>query len=68
GYMTEACKAVLGYLKSLGYSKVRIDAMENNVASIRVIEKCGGVFQNKEMEELPNKKRVEIVNRYIVFL
>ena len=44
GYMTEACRCVIEYLFSKGYPEIRIDAMSENAASIRVIQKCGGIF------------------------
>ena len=51
GYMTEACKAFVEYLFSLGFSKVLIEADERNIASNKVIEKCGFKFTHKENKE-----------------
>ena len=48
GYMSEACKALIDYLFELGYPKILIRADERNIASNRVIEKCGFTFINKE--------------------
>lgn len=68
GYMTEACKCLLDYLFSVGYNKIRIDAMTENTGSNRVIEKCGGVFS--ETEERPHKWNNDndkvLVNRYVI--
>lgn len=66
GYMTEACKCLIGYLFSKGYTDIRIDAMPENTASIRVIEKCGGVFIGSGEEYLPLKDKTALINRYIV--
>ena len=48
GYMTEACKCLLNYLFSNGYTEVKIDAMVENIGSNRVIQKCGGIFVKTE--------------------
>lgn len=66
GYMTEACRRVLEHLFSLGYKEVRIDAMQENGASNRVIRKCGGEFIGTEEQEFPRKNIVKTVNIYIV--
>lgn len=44
GYMSEACKKVVDYLFSIGYKKITIRAEFENVASNRVIIKCGFKF------------------------
>lgn len=66
GYMTEACRCVINHLFSKGYSEIRIDAMPENAASIRVIQKCGGVFLEAVEEHLPLKDKTVQINRYIV--
>ncbi len=66
GYMTEACRCLLDYLFSKGYSEVRIDAMSENIGSIRVIQKCGGVFLETEKEYFPLRNDTFSINRYIV--
>lgn len=66
GYMTEACKCVLDYLFSKGYKDVRIDAMEENIGSNKVIKKCGGVLTETYEEYLPMKDKKVIINRYLV--
>lgn len=66
GYMTEACQCVIDYLFSRGYSEIRIDAMSENIASVKVIQKCGGVFLETEDVFFPLKNQTVAVNRYIV--
>ncbi len=66
GYMTEACRAVLDHLFKAGYPEVRIDAMQENEASQRVIQKCGGVFTGTEVQDRPLKNDAVTVNIYIV--
>lgn len=67
GYMTEACKCLLEYLFEKGYEKVKIDAFKENRASQRVIEKCGGIYQGREMEYLPLKDKNVEKNCYLVY-
>ena len=50
-YMTEACKAFINYLFEQGYEKILIRADKRNVASLRVIEKCGFKFTHEEFIE-----------------
>lgn len=66
GYMAEACKCLIDYLFKKGYFEIRIDAMSENIASIKVIEKCGGIFQKTEEEFLPMRNAAFSFNRYIV--
>ena len=66
GYMTEACKCLLNYLFSNGYTEVRIDAMAENIGSNRVIQKCGGILVKTEDVFRPLKNSNVLVNRYIV--
>ena len=66
GYMTEACKCLLNYLFSNGYTEVKIDAMVENIGSNRVIQKCGGIFVKTENVFRPLKNSNVLVNRYIV--
>ena len=51
GYMTEACMAFIEYLFDLGHNKVIIEAQVENIASNRVIEKCGFKFTHTEHKE-----------------
>ena len=65
--MTEACKAVLNFLFSLGYDKVRIDALVLNIPSNKVIAKSGGVFIETYEEFLKLKNKTVKINKYYVF-
>ena len=51
GYMSEAATGLIKYLISIGFSRIVIEANENNVGSNRVIEKCGFKFTHKERKE-----------------
>lgn len=51
GYMTEAAKAFIEYLFSKGFKEILIEADVRNIASNRVIEKCGFKFTHKEEKE-----------------
>lgn len=66
GLMTEACKRLVSCLFERGFNEVRIDAMSENIGSIRVIEKCGGEYQRTDEEFLPLKNKTVKINRYIV--
>ena len=44
GFMTEALRAFLDFGKSLGIRTVRADTRPDNIASQRVLEKCGFRF------------------------
>ena len=52
GYMTEALKAAIADLYDRGYTEVKAGAFEENIASIRVMEKCGMVRQEHQ-DEIP---------------
>ncbi len=49
GYMSEACQAFVEYLVHLGYKTIYISHVHNNIASQRVIEKCGFKFKFQKM-------------------
>lgn len=51
GLMSEACKAFINYLFYKGYKQIVIEADVNNIASNRVIEKCGFTFTHQEEKE-----------------
>lgn len=51
GIMSEVCKAFVKYLFDIGFKKIYINAMEDNIGSNRVIEKCGFKFIKKERLE-----------------
>ena len=61
GYMTEACKAFIDYLFSLGFKKVIIRANVGNIGSNRVIQKCGLKFCFVEKKEHCSESRPEPV-------
>ena len=48
GLMTESCKAFSKYLFDIGFKKVLIKAVVENIGSNRVIEKCGFKFTHQE--------------------
>lgn len=48
GLMTEACEAFVKYLFDIGFAKVLIKAVVENIGSNRVIEKCGFKFTHQE--------------------
>ena len=50
GYMTEALKAAISDLFCKGYTEVKAGAFEENIASIRVMEKCGMMRQEHQDE------------------
>ena len=66
GYMTEACKAFIKYLMDIGFNKIVIEANVENLASNRVIQKCGFVFTHQEHKEhcSPFKPEPITVNWY----
>ena len=66
GYMTEAFKAVIEELLSHGFKNIYIRAVDNNIGSNRVIEKCG--FQYLETHQEEQKNRLFNVNSYKLFL
>lgn len=67
GYMSEACQNVLNYLFSLGYEKIRIDAVVENIASNKVIRKCGGIFERVYLEYVSCKNVTFNINEYYVY-
>lgn len=66
GYMTEACLCLVNYLFSKGYSEISIDAVPENTASVRVIQKCGGIYLGTDENYYPRVKKTLLVNRYII--
>ena len=51
GLMTEVCKTFSKYLFDIGFEKVLIKAVVENIGSNRVIEKCGFKFTHQERLE-----------------
>ncbi len=66
GYMTEACKRLVDFLFSLGYKTIKIDAFKENIASNKVIQKCGGIFQYDEWEFIEAKGKKALINCYLI--
>ena len=66
GFATEACKALIEYLFSKGFDTIRIDAIVENIASNKVIEKCGGKYLQTVDEYFKMKDQYVRINQYIV--
>lgn len=66
GYMTETVKTLINYLNNIGYKKIIIAANKDNIASIRVIEKCGFTFTHQETRTPISrfKEGTAIINHY----
>jgi predicted acetyltransferase len=47
GYAKEMLRQALAYFGKLGVDRVLVTCDEDNVASCRVIESCGGIFENR---------------------
>lgn len=54
GYATEMLALALRYCETLGLEKVMLGCYKDNLASVRTIEKCGGVLE-KEILYLDGK-------------
>lgn len=66
GYVTEAFKRVIEFLFSLNHSIIRVDALVENIASNKVILKCGGKYVNTYEEFRPSKNKTDKINSYII--
>lgn len=64
GYITEACLKVLDLLFSLGHTKVRIDAVKENIGSNKVIIKCGGKLIETYKDTMKGKD--VFINKYYI--
>ena len=65
GYMTQAVNLFIEYLYNQGFNKIYIRADENNIGSIRVIEKCGFKFTHQREEiDRKNDNKTIIVKCY----
>lgn len=65
GYMTEAFEAVIGELFSDGYETIVIEAVNENIGSIRVIEKAGFYFVGcRKIPMSSVKPEVVTINSY----
>lgn len=47
GYATEILKQTLAFARQLGLSKALVTCDDDNIGSLRAIERCGGVLENK---------------------
>lgn len=66
GYMTEAFKEVIEFLFSLNHTTIRVDAIVENIASNKVIVKCGGKYVNTYEEFRPSKNKTDKINSYVI--
>ena len=66
GYTTEAFKKVIEFLFSLDHKTIRVDAMVDNIASNKVILKCGGKYVNTYEEFIPSKNKIDKINSYTI--
>ena len=66
GYTTEACKKLIEYLFSIGHKKIRIDAVVENIASNKVIQKCDGKLFDTIEEFIKIKNDSVKINCYYV--
>ena len=59
GYATSMLKQSLKLVKGLGINKALVTCDDTNAASAKVIERCGGLLENKVEQEgdLPPKRR-----------
>lgn len=66
GYMSEACNCVINYIFTLGYKNIIIEAMKENIASNKVIMKCGGKFIGSKIQFYEAKNLNAEVNQYLI--
>ena len=66
GYMSEAVNKVIEYLFNLGYEKIKIEAMVENIGSNKVIQKCGGVFYGTRIHDYKLKNEKRVINEYYI--
>ena len=64
GYVTEALKAVIPFMFSLGIHKVVVSHLVGNNASKRVIEKCGLIYEGRRIEEIHYHEQYYDVDYY----
>ena len=62
GFATEALSELLDAAFGCGVSKVWCQCLEDNVASVRVLEKCGMVFHHRSVSA--NEFTGEVVTRF----
>lgn len=67
GYMTEACKAMIEHLFSLGYNEIRFEADVRNIGSNRVAEKVGFKLSHQETKQCSIfKPEIVTMNWYVI--
>ena len=66
GFTTEVCKKLIEYLFSIGHKKIRIDAVVENIASNKVIKKCGGILFDTVEEFIKSKNETVKINCYYI--
>lgn len=66
GYMSEACKKVVEFLFNKGYNKIRIDAVVENIASNKIIQKCGGILFETIDDYFRQKDKTFKINCYYI--
>ena len=67
GYVTEAFKAMIDFLFSIGVHKVTASYLEGNLASKRVMEKCGLTYEGKKKDDVYYHDRYfDTENYYII--
>lgn len=64
GYMSEALGKFIEILFNNGFKKLLIEACEDNIASNKVIQKCGFKFIKKEEQYFKLKDKKMIINMY----
>ena len=52
GYATEALKAMIDFVFSVGVNKVIVSHIVENIASKKVIEKCGLIYESRRKEDI----------------
>lgn len=67
GYVSEAFKAMIDFLFSIGVHKVTASYLEGNEASKRVMEKCGLVYEGRKKDDVYYHDRFyDTENYYII--
>ena len=66
GYITEAFKAVIDFLFSLGVHKIVASHLVGNNASKRVMEKCGLIYECRRVQEIYYHELYHDVDYYYI--
>ena len=64
GYVTEAFKAMIDFVFSLGVNKVIASHIVDNLASKRVIEKCGLKYEGRRIQDIYYHEQYHDVDYY----